>query len=281
MFSSKLRDHQVEVNPAVWNSIAKEIGGASAPTGMSLVAKVGIGLFAGVVITSLVIYGLNTNNSTSQDKIDTPIIIEKQVISQEDNTPIDSINYSPKTQVVTPVADEDHKVVDREENQIVESEEWIQEPETIELSEDIIVEEPTKEERLNEEENINSPLEEAIVQEEEFTPEETFETSTETTSKEEPQATYSIERLPNIFSPNNDGKHDQFFIHSEGLYDFTLVVLDQNNKKVFQTSDPAFVWTGLDMQGNLVPTGNYIYFLTARDAKGIAVNKYNTLTISR
>lgn len=101
----------------------------------------------------------------------------------------------------------------------------------------------------------------------------------EQTSEKEPS--YSLGVLSNIFTPNGDGINDEFSIESSGLKDFSLVIIDQNNKTVFQANDASFVWGGLNTSGNPVPDGNYIYYLTARDSEGKIITKANKLTIKR
>ena len=87
--------------------------------------------------------------------------------------------------------------------------------------------------------------------------------------------------LPDVFTPNGDGNNDEFFIETEDLTDYSLVVMDQRNNVVFQTSDPSFRWKGFDLGGNPVPEGQYVYVLTARDRSGESINRYSRLLIKR
>ena len=87
--------------------------------------------------------------------------------------------------------------------------------------------------------------------------------------------------LPNVFTPNNDGDNDVFTIQSKGLKDFSLVVMDMKNNTVFKTSDPDFVWNGMTLNGEMVESGNYVYYLMALDENNKPVNKYKVLTIRR
>src|SRR5690606_5690634 len=49
---------------------------------------------------------------------------------------------------------------------------------------------------------------------------------------------YTIGELPNVFTPNGDGSNDFLFIESEGLEDFTIVVLDSKQRSIFESNDP-------------------------------------------
>jgi len=93
------------------------------------------------------------------------------------------------------------------------------------------------------------------------------------------EKTYSLDKLPNIFTPNGDGSNDILSISSEGLIDFTIVVLDDKQKVVFESNNPDFSWDGTDKGGNKVKAGTYGYYIIAQDTKGNKVNKFTSLQI--
>lgn len=90
-----------------------------------------------------------------------------------------------------------------------------------------------------------------------------------------------IGELPNIFTPNGDGRNDVFYIESKNLRSFELTVMDGQQNVVFSTKDPNFRWDGIDRYGNPVKDGRYIYVIVAEDEAGNAINKYQELVISR
>jgi gliding motility-associated-like protein len=87
--------------------------------------------------------------------------------------------------------------------------------------------------------------------------------------------------LPNIFTPNGDGKNDEFSIDlsSYEFLDYSLVILDMNNQLVFKSNNPQENWNGKKVDGDVCPTGNYIYYLTGKTVSGKSISKYSTLRI--
>lgn len=67
--------------------------------------------------------------------------------------------------------------------------------------------------------------------------------------------------LPNVFTPNGDGKNDQFvplrcprFVES-----ISFVVYNRWGQKVYESSGPVLAWDGRSSQGAELPTGLYYY----------------------
>lgn len=87
--------------------------------------------------------------------------------------------------------------------------------------------------------------------------------------------------LPNIFTPNGDGKNDEFSIDlsSYEFLDYSLVILDMNNQLVFKSNNPQENWNGKKVDGDVCPTGTYVYYLTGKTVSGKTISKYSTLRI--
>lgn len=87
--------------------------------------------------------------------------------------------------------------------------------------------------------------------------------------------------LPNIFTPNGDGKNDEFSIDLSDFefLDYSLVILDMNNQAVFKSTHPQESWNGKKEDGENCKAGNYIYYLTGKTVSGKTISKYATLRI--
>ncbi|WP_044173857.1 T9SS type B sorting domain-containing protein [Flectobacillus major] len=67
--------------------------------------------------------------------------------------------------------------------------------------------------------------------------------------------------LPNVFTPNGDGKNDTFqalkcprFVQT-----LTFVVYNRNGQKVYEYTGPKLEWDGKDSSGKDAPAGTYFY----------------------
>jgi gliding motility-associated-like protein len=85
--------------------------------------------------------------------------------------------------------------------------------------------------------------------------------------------------LPNTFTPNNDGVNDLFFIETVGMYNYQLVVMDSKNNVVWRTNDANEKWDGRNMGGEKLPSGSYLYFITAEDENGNPMHEHKRLEI--
>ena len=81
--------------------------------------------------------------------------------------------------------------------------------------------------------------------------------------------------IPNIFTPNGDGKNDVWTIENKNdpcLLEFRSRVFDRWGREVYTTDDPAFEWDGI-FSGNELSTGEY--FHTIEYFYKDAVKKYS------
>ena len=276
LFSDKLGNFEAQVNPELWANIASKIGGsvAAGSTGLSILSKWLIGLgVSGAAVVSVVVL-------TSPEEViiaNTPIdpIIEQYKEKEEAVTTTEEESYLVQTGVVVNETGSETELEESNIELTVETEEAVETEgvgniETEEAVETEEISNTEAEETVEIEEVSNTEAEETVETE------ESGNTQTEAAAEVE-----TILVLPNFFSPNNDGDNDEFFIHSEGLSNFNIVILNDKNQTVYQSNDPNFIWRGLDLTGNEVLKGNYLYYITAEDSKGNPINKYSLLRINK
>ena len=76
-------------------------------------------------------------------------------------------------------------------------------------------------------------------------------------------------RIPNIFTPNNDGINDQFKINYQGDFSgcFNIKIFDRWGVIVFSSDDPQFTWDGKTNSGIKLPQGTYFYVIEIGEKK--------------
>ena len=84
---------------------------------------------------------------------------------------------------------------------------------------------------------------------------------------------YELALIPNVFTPNGDGKNDYFEI--PGLDDpcagiSRLMIFNRWGMKVYESSGSQLKWDGTYNGGNLTP-GVYFYVLEGEDSKNRGV----------
>jgi len=80
--------------------------------------------------------------------------------------------------------------------------------------------------------------------------------------------------VPNVFSPNGDGLNESFSIKNRGYKNLNLLIFNRWGNKLFETTDPATGWNGLD-----ATEGTYFYILTGKgnDNKDFEAKGFLTL----
>ncbi|MEO6882711.1 MAG: gliding motility-associated C-terminal domain-containing protein [Bacteroidia bacterium] len=76
--------------------------------------------------------------------------------------------------------------------------------------------------------------------------------------------------IPNVFSPNGDGKNDVFKVQSIGISTFDAKIFDRWGIQLFEWTNPNIGWNGETKTGN-APDGTYYYLI---NATGIDGKKY-------
>ncbi len=72
---------------------------------------------------------------------------------------------------------------------------------------------------------------------------------------------------PNAFTPNADPFNNDWGIYVEGFRreEFLLSIYNRWGELIWETTDPSARWNGTYSDGNLVQSGVYVWYLTARD----------------
>lgn len=87
--------------------------------------------------------------------------------------------------------------------------------------------------------------------------------------------------MPSAFTPNNDGRNDEYYASSLNLVSLQLRIFNRWGQVVYETDDVSFSWDGRDLKGANVPEGVYVYHVQAVDVEGIKIEESGTITIIR
>ncbi len=73
-------------------------------------------------------------------------------------------------------------------------------------------------------------------------------------------------KLPNVFTPNGDGKNDLFKPLTCSIFveSVTFVVYNRWGNKIFETDNPSLNWDGKTTDGQELPSGTYFYQATVK-----------------
>ena len=265
LFQEKLTSHEVPVRADLWTSVSSSIGGSSvAATSMSIATKLMIA--ASVSAVALVTFYLVNDKNLEQSPIKKENPQEQRIIT------IDSLKIE-KEEVK-----KDEKLLPKQPEQRVDCAYDFSTPENesdlnsefqqsnkIDINKEIITEkDPQKIEKQDPIIRNNYTSTSEII------------AKPETKTKEQEKTVL----LPNIFTPNGDGKNDFLSIKIGEVTEFSVVILNQANKVIFTSNDPNFSWDGLATNGELSPAGTYVYYISAKDLNGKLLTKYSSLTIS-
>lgn len=279
--AGKLREHSSEVNPQLWQGISSQIGAGTAGVAGGLgFAKIA-GIIAVAVTTVAITYFAVTstkeettkNNIQTADTSEVSKEVKTEGVSQTmENTVVNEntlkksnakgiVKTSPnpiqtptnereaskeEASIITPLAPEPILSIKKSSDQ----------PVIFYSPEKVIDSGPSKTvENIEEKKNV------------------------EQQKIEEREITAKFINLPNIFTPNNDGVNDEFFVQTSGMKNYQLVVLDSKNNVVWSTNDPSAKWDGLNLGGEKTPNGSYLYFITAEDEAGNQIQEHKRLEI--
>ncbi len=92
-------------------------------------------------------------------------------------------------------------------------------------------------------------------------------------------------RVPNGFSPNDDGHNDEFFIDNPDGYKLHLSIYNRWGNLLYDNENYDNTWNGTSEKGVVVgegvPDGTYFYVIEYKDNNGEIITKNGFVTISR
>lgn len=95
----------------------------------------------------------------------------------------------------------------------------------------------------------------------------------DTTSDAYVHVVESLLEVPNVFTPNGDGKNDLFMVRALSIESFHGVILNRWGRQIFEWHDPSQGWDGR-IHGTLANPGTYYYVITARGRERVSPPRY-------
>ncbi|NUM49657.1 MAG: gliding motility-associated C-terminal domain-containing protein [Flavobacteriales bacterium] len=95
------------------------------------------------------------------------------------------------------------------------------------------------------------------------------------------QLTSSIDFVPNVITPNNDGSNDVFNVKLSNMQVFHLIIVDRFGVTVFETTNTEITWNGNDLNGSPCKNGTYSYVIKAVGTDNKTHNTNGTIQLLR
>ena len=273
LFQEKLSQLETPVRPELWSAVSSSIASSSAvatTTGMSLLAKITIGITVAASVTGTVIF-LSKNEAKETPKIEVQKA-NKQKESKlnptenkvENNSTVSKVNNSDPVNRVSENTTATYNITES----IIDNSS---------SNSTSLVEGPISYAQIETKEEVKAPKNNPKV--ETSTSAQIQEPKQNVATEKLPEESKLQFKLPNIFTPNGDGNNDYLKLDIVNVTEFVIVILDAKSNVVFKSEDADFKWDGTNLNGDKLPIGNYIYYVTAKDLEGKAVTKYSSLTI--
>ena len=270
LLKEQLGNHEMPVDPALWKNVATQAGISTGSAGLGLGAWLGIAGGA-ALLTAGLFYGASSKGDVAKAPLKEP---------KEKTTLVAPVKAKEQVAIITGPTEYAPLVIEiQAPEQVINCAggdasaslipEKIQEPLVVQDNKAAETTQTSERDPLSEVQSPSSSSPQEVSQQ---------ETQANTpTANSNPMSLV----MPNAITPNGDGVNDALTLNAEGLTDFSVVVLDANNKVVFSSTDPGFVWDGLLPNGDPAPAGTYQYYYTAKDANGRWCNQFSMLTVLR
>jgi len=276
LFKEKLSQLEVPVGPEVWTSISASIGAASVKTGLSLAAKLGLSVAAVTLATG--VYLILPSKEVAKKEV-----APKSNIMEIKQNPIES-NAPQLVEEKQGFVQNKQSLLSLFEAPIINTSS-ILDYYPLDILQDLSNNPSDNYQVAPIEPKVNNSLLEQV---------NPVNPSVSTGKIDQQIAPISepniapIEssadklELVNIFTPNGDGNNDYLSLpKSVDWTDFSIVVLNRENKIIYQSTESSFQWDGKQMNGSDAPSGQYLYFITAKSNEGKTIQQYSSLFIQR
>jgi gliding motility-associated-like protein len=87
--------------------------------------------------------------------------------------------------------------------------------------------------------------------------------------------------VPNVFSPNGDGKNEVFRVDAQGVDSFVGRIYNRWGQKLYRWEKVDSGWDGTTFEGKEVPEGTYFFDLRVIDKEGTEHTRRGELTLLR
>ena len=272
-FQQRLSDHQEVVRPEIWAAVSSAIATpVLVTTGISILSKtlIGLGIAASVIVSAYLLFSPDDKGVKAPTE-------DKKKAKEVPSIPTNNNTLSPIETIKNTIP-----LVVQENNDLLSSEDVVYEMndpqiipfESVQLPN---VQLPNTDPLQDMGENVSN---DPVKTNNDFIVMPQVENTNESSPSPDTDQELKVV-LSNVFTPNGDGTNDYLSIQSEGLQDFSVVILNQANKIVYQSTDSKFSWDGKLVSGDDAPAGNYIYFVTAKSPTGKSIQQSSTLFIQR
>lgn len=90
----------------------------------------------------------------------------------------------------------------------------------------------------------------------------------------------SMLEVPNVFTPNGDGKNDEFRVAYKSIIEFHGWIYNRWGRKVFEWTDPTKGWNGT-INGRSAAAGVYFYIIQGKGSDGVEYKRKGDVTLLR
>lgn len=94
-------------------------------------------------------------------------------------------------------------------------------------------------------------------------------------------ANSALTKIPNVFTPNNDGSNDYFKVEGKNIASFSLAIINTKGEFIYQSDDINAEWDGKDKFGDNLETGTYVVIISAKGIDGKKYEHSGTVTLKR